>query len=302
MRTTPPSRLRRDILARSADRGRQPLRRGRSSRGRAGAWLDSAAGRAYLARRGAIHRRAEADALLRRPARGGRRKGRRPLRVGPEPARSRRVHLHRPARSRGHRAGDVRSAGGRRGVLGGGHGAAGMGARGARRRPRPRGDTQPAPSDGRGRGRRARGGRAEQVGDAAVPHRGRDRHERGQAARVPLPRPAEAEAAARAPHALEDGDDHAAVVYGERLRRGRDAVSGEVHAGRGAQLPRAIAARARKVLRARGEPAALQAAPDGRGLRPLLPDREVLPRRGPAHRPAARVHAGRRGDELRRAG
>ncbi len=47
-------------------------------------------------------------------------------------------------------------------------------------------------------------------------------------------------------------------------------------------------------------PAALQAAADGRRLRPLLPDHEVLPRRGPARRPPARVHADRHRDLLPR--
>ncbi len=39
---------------------------------------------------------------------------------------------------------------------------------------------------------------------------------------------------------------------------------------------------------------------DGGGLRPLLPDRQVLPRRGPAGRSPARVHPDRPGDVLRR--
>ena len=43
-------------------------------------------------------------------------------------------------------------------------------------------------------------------------------------------------------------------------------------------------------------PAAVQAAADGGRLRPLLPDHQVLPRRGPARRPPARVHADRHRD------
>ena len=39
---------------------------------------------------------------------------------------------------------------------------------------------------------------------------------------------------------------------------------------------------------------------DGRWARPLLPDRPLPARRRPARRPAVRVHAARRGDELRR--
>ena len=40
-------------------------------------------------------------------------------------------------------------------------------------------------------------------------------------------------------------------------------------------------------------PAAVQAAADGRRRRPLLPGRALLPRRGPARRPPAGVHAAR---------
>src|SRR3712207_8601866 len=54
-----------------------------------------------------------------------------------------------------------------------------------------------------------------------------------------------------------------------------------------------------EVLRAPAVPAALQAAPDGVGARPLLPDRPLLPRRGPARRPAAGLHAARRRDVVR---
>ena len=47
--------------------------------------------------------------------------------------------------------------------------------------------------------------------------------------------------------------------------------------------------------------AALQADPHGGRRRPLLPDRALLPRRGPARRPPARVHADRPRDVLPRA-
>ncbi len=59
---------------------------------------------------------------------------------------------------------------------------------------------------------------------------------------------------------------------------------------------------ARLVLRAGRIAAALQADPHGRRHGPLRPDREVLPRRRPALRPAAGVHATGRGDVLRRPG
>ena len=56
------------------------------------------------------------------------------------------------------------------------------------------------------------------------------------------------------------------------------------------------------VLRPPAVPAAVQAAADGGRYRALLPDRPLLPRRGPARRPPARVHPARPGDLLRRRG
>ena len=50
------------------------------------------------------------------------------------------------------------------------------------------------------------------------------------------------------------------------------------------------------------EPPAAQAAPDGRRHGPLLPDRPLLPGRGPSRRPAAGVHPARPRDELRDGG
>ena len=55
-------------------------------------------------------------------------------------------------------------------------------------------------------------------------------------------------------------------------------------------------------LRPAAEPAAAQAAAHGRRHRPLLPDRPLLPRRGPSRRPPAGVHPARPRDELRRRG
>jgi hypothetical protein len=57
-----------------------------------------------------------------------------------------------------------------------------------------------------------------------------------------------------------------------------------------------------QVLRAAAVAAAVQAAADDVGARPLLPDRALLPRRGPARRPPARVHPARRGDVVPRRG
>ena len=55
-----------------------------------------------------------------------------------------------------------------------------------------------------------------------------------------------------------------------------------------ARLPGAEPAASRQVLRAAAGAAAVQAAADGRGLRPLLPDRALLPRRGQPRRPQPR--------------
>ena len=71
----------------------------------------------------------------------------------------------------------------------------------------------------------------------------------------------------------------------------------------GAGLPGAVAAASGQVLRAAAGAAAVQAADHGGGVRPLLPDRAVLPRRGSAGGPLARrVLPARHGDELRHAG
>ena len=107
--------------------------------------------------------------------------------------------------------------------------------------------------------------------------------------------------AAEEPHACARRSRRTTRDYlGEqRLPRDRDAVHGEVHAGRRAQLPRAVAAQPGQVLRARRVAADLQAAADGRRLRALLPDRALLPRRGPAPRSPARVHADRHRDVVR---
>jgi hypothetical protein len=79
-----------------------------------------------------------------------------------------------------------------------------------------------------------------------------------------------------------------------------DADPDRLVAGRRARLPGAEPHPPRQVLRAAAGTAAVQAAADGVGLRPLLPDRAVLPRRRPARRPAAgRVLPARPRDELR---
>ena len=99
-----------------------------------------------------------------------------------------------------------------------------------------------------------------------------------------------------------DQPGHAPLLRRARVSRARDAGDGQVHAGGREELPRAVANARWQVLRARREPAALQAALHGGRVRQVLPDRQVLPRRGPAPRPPARVHADRRRDVVRQPG
>ena len=87
---------------------------------------------------------------------------------------------------------------------------------------------------------------------------------------------------------------------GAGLLRIPDADPDRVVARGRARLPRAVAHPSGQVLRAAAGAAAVQAAHHDVGLRPLFPDRALLPRRGRARRPLARrVLSARSGDELR---
>ena len=119
---------------------------------------------------------------------------------------------------------------------------------------------------------------------------------------LPLPRPAAGADAAQPARPERRELGHPGGHGAPGLRRGRDADAGPLDPGGRAGVPRAVPAVARLVLRAAPEPAAVQAAADGGRRRPLLPDRPLPPRRGPAGRPPVRVHAARRRDELRRPG
>ena len=88
------------------------------------------------------------------------------------------------------------------------------------------------------------------------------------------------------------------VLHERGLPRGRDADAHAVDSRGRARLPRAVPRAPRQVLRAAAVAAALQADPHGVGLREVLPDRALLPRRGPARRPPVRVHADRPRDVL----
>ena len=83
-----------------------------------------------------------------------------------------------------------------------------------------------------------------------------------------------------------------------RLRRNRNADPVARHARRRARLPGAQPRQPGKLLRAAAIAAAFEAAPDGIRLRPLLSDCAMLPRRGPARQPPARVQPDRHRDDL----
>ena len=170
-------------------------------------------------------------------------------------------------------------------------------ARVRRRHHRPRrrarqGSDQSEAEDRRDRNRRARDPAAERREDAAVPDQRRDGDFGRDAPPLPLPRPAPAAAAAEHDPAAQDGVRGAPVLRRAGLPRDRDADPDQVDAGRRARLSGAEPRPPGRVLRAAAIAADLQADPDDLGDGPLLPDREVLPRRGPARRSAARVHAG----------
>ena len=125
---------------------------------------------------------------------------------------------------------------------------------------------------------------------------------RGDPAALPLSRSASRGDERPAAPAPPDHARHAPLHGRQRLHRSRDADAHQGDAGGRARLSRAEPHASGQVLRAAAVAADLQAAADDVGLRPLLPDRALLPRRGPARRPAARVHAARRRDVIPDAG
>ena len=106
---------------------------------------------------------------------------------------------------------------------------------------------------------------------------------------LPVPRP---EARAHAPQHHEARRHHRLDPPPDarpRVLRVPDAHPHGVVAGRGAGLPRAVAPASGQVLCPAAGAAAVQAADHDRRLRPLFPDRAVLPRRGREGRPVARA-------------
>ena len=169
-------------------------------------------------------------------------------------------------------------------------------------RARPEGTANPDARHRRGRARRVRGRGPQHGRAAAVPRRRAGRHRRDRPPAPPLRRPAPRPHAAQ-PAGPGDGQQrHPPLDGGPGLRRDRDADAHRVDARGRPRLRRAVAPAPRPLLRPAAEPAAVQAALHGRRHRPLLPDRPLPARRGPAGRPPVRVHAARRRGQLRRPG
>ena len=252
----------------------------------------------------ALARHALPHPHLRGAARGRRRDEREARGLGPPAARLRKADLHRPPRPARDHPGRDRRGGRARGARDGERAA-------VRVRGRVRGRGRDAPAGHREREARDGGCRApgarrddpQRVEDAAVLRQrpgGDDRRE--PPAPLSLSRhPARRDAAPPAPPQPPRAGDPRGTPR-ERVRRGRDAQPHQVDPRGRPRLHRPEPPPAGHGVRPAPEPAAAQAAADGRRHRPLLPDRPLLPRRGPARRPPAGVHAARPRDELRRRG
>ena len=242
------------------------------------------------------------------PRRGHHRRGRRrqpgaAQGVGAPAPRSWRRHLPRSARPQRHAAGGGATRGRARGGRGAGEGAAGVGGRGRRRGRAAIGrDRQHQDADRRVRGHRRVGARALQAAircRSISKARSRRARRRGSSYRyLDLRRDELAAQPAPAPRS-GDGDD--ALLRRGGLPQHRDADPHPLDAGGRARLPGAEPRAPRQLLRAAAVAAALQADPPGRGRRAVRADLPLLPRRGPARRPPARVLADRRRDVVRRA-
>ncbi len=223
--------------------------------------------------------------------------------MGGGPARPRRAHLRGPPGPERHLPAHLPAGGGAEGPREREGPAGGERHRHARHGDPPRrGEPQPPDPHGRGGGGGRRDGDPQPGPPASVPGRGRPGDRRGNPPALPVPRPAPPPDAPDLRDAPPARVRDAPVPRRSGLPRGRDPDPHQVDARGGARLPRALPRAPGRVLRAPAVPAAVQAAPDGRGVRAVLPDRALLPRRGPARRPPARVHADRHRDVVHRAG
>jgi hypothetical protein len=202
-------------------------------------------------------------------------------RVDPAAPGPRRRGVRRPARSRGARPGRLQ-AGQLHRVPRAGRPAA-FGVRGARQRHRGapiRRDRESEAPHRRGGGDRGRDPAAQSRHPCALRDRGRDGRGRIDPAPPSHPRSAPPPAPAGPAAAARALPGHPGLPRRAGLPRDRDAHAREVHARGRAGLPGAQPAPARRVLRAAAVTPDHEAAAHGRGLRSLLPDRPLLPRRG----------------------
>ena len=242
--------------------------------------------------------------LGRRPRRRARRRDRARRRLGAPPPRPRRPDLHRPARPLRNRPARLppRDAPARRSLAERLRPEHVLSAAGEVVAPRG-GQRQPEPRHGRDRAPRRRPEHAGRRRDAAVPGRRGQPGRRDAAPALPRARPAPRRRCATPSRCATRSSARCATTstrttsWTSRRRSSR------------ARRPRARATSSCPsrlqpglVLRAAAVAAAVQAAADDRRLRALLPDRPLLPRRGPARRPPARVHPARPRDVLRRGG
>ncbi len=176
-----------------------------------------------------------------------------------------------------------------------------LGVRGSRHGPAGR-HGQPQARHGRHRGAGGRTQDLQRIAPLALPdrQRGSRRGRRDAAPEVPLSRHAASGGARGVPDPRPHLPGGAGLSARRGVHRGRDAVPHAVHSGGSPGLPRAEPASAGQLLRPASVAAALQAAPHGGGIRALLPDRALLPRRGSSPGPPARVHPDRHRDLLPR--
>ena len=242
--------------------------------------------------------------LLRRVPGKGRRARRRRRRLGPEQAGHGRRHLHRLKRPGRDLTGGLRPAvppGG--GLFRRRTPAQPVGHPGHRQPPPPFGRyLQPPPPD---RHHRA-GGRASgnPLPGRPAPLRAGGQHPGagGPAAPLPLFRPPAALPLPEPPDPPQTGPGGGGFPGRTGLFKRRNPDALQIHPGRGPGLPGPQPGPPRQLLRPPPVPPDLQAAPDGRRDRPVLPDRPLLPGRGPPGRPPTGIYPGGHGDVLCGAG
>src|SRR6202008_4244023 len=146
----------------------------------------------------------------------------------------------------------------------------------------PRGERERGAPDRRHRGGSGRARDPEREQDAAVSDRGQQYGVGSPPPPLPLPRPAPRGAPREHRLPPRDDEERARLSLGRRISRDRNTAPRETDARRGSRPHGAVPAPPRQVLRAAAIAPALQAGADGGGVRPLLPDRALPSRRGPA--------------------